>query len=184
MKRIIAVLICFTFAIIFVKFVPTPEILKSPYKAEIVETWETQNTPFRIRINKHIERGGFMPVLGGAYYVFQSESGSCSDQWREITTIRFDDPIDIPRDQVRFANERVAYVFMLGMYAVTKDGGASWNIYDIDDYLSRDKGCLSIEDLRIDANGTGEVKLKGYTGKTASFKMLETTDFRKRWLAK
>lgn len=182
MKRVIAVLICFVLAILIVKFVPTPEIIKSHYKAEIVETLETQNTPFRIRINKHIERGGFMAALNGAYYVFQS-AASGSDQWQDITTYRFDDPIDIPRNQVRFANEQVGYVFMFDMYAVTQDGGASWKISDIDNYLPKDEKCGSIEDLRIDANGVGEVKLKCYAKKD-SFKVLETTDFGRRWREK
>jgi len=148
---------------------------------EKLETWESTNTPFKIRIDRHAQANGnyFVP---GAYYVFQS-AASGSDQWREITTFRFDDPIDIPRNQVRFANEKVAYVFMIDMYAVTQDGGVSWNIYDIDNYLSKDKKCGSIEDLRIDANGDGEVKLKCYA-KQDSFKVLETTDFGGRWREK
>ncbi len=182
MKRVIAVLICFVFAIILVKFVPMPEVLKSPYKAEIVETFETQNTPFRIRINKHIERGGFMPVLGGAYYVFQSESGNCSDQWREITTFRFDDLIEIPRNQVRFANEKVAYLFMIDMYSVTKDGGADWNIYDIGDYLPSNDRCGLIKDLQIDADGKGRIIVKSCGND--SLKIMETTDFGQTWREK
>lgn len=182
MKRVIAVLICFVLAILIVKFVPTPEIFKSHYKAEIVETLETQNTPFRIRITKHIERGGFMAALNGAYYVFQSVA-SGSDKWQDITTYRFDDPIDIPRNQIRFANEKVAYVFMFDMYAVTQDGGASWKISDIDDYLLSESKCGSIEDLQINASGVGEVKLKCYA-KQDSFKHLETMDFGRSWREK
>lgn len=172
-------LICFVFAILIVKFVPTPEVLKSHYKAEIVETLETQNTPFRIRINKHIERGGFMAVLNGAYYVFQSAALG-SDQWQDITTYRYDDPIDIPRNHVRFANEKVAYVFMFDMYAITQDGGASWKISDIDNYLPSEPKCGSIKDLRVDSDGVGEVKLQCYA-KQNSFKVLETKDFGRNW---
>jgi hypothetical protein len=68
MKRVVTTLICFVAAILIVKVLPTPEFLKSPYKGEAVETWETSNTPFRIRVDKHIEGGGFMPVLNSAYY--------------------------------------------------------------------------------------------------------------------
>lgn len=68
MKRVVAILILYVAAILIVKVLLTPKFLKSPYKGEAVETWETSNTPFRIRVDKHIERGGFMPVLNGAYY--------------------------------------------------------------------------------------------------------------------
>ena len=149
-------------------------------KGEKMETWETTNAPFKIRIDRHAERnGGFVP---GAYYVFQSAT-SDSDAWREITTYRFDDPINIPRENVRFANEKVAYVFMIDMYAVTEDGGASWNIYDIDDYLPKDSKCGYIEDLQVDENGIANVKLKCYA-ELNSFKALETNDFGKTWREK
>lgn len=182
MKRVIAVLVCFVLAILIVKFVPMPEVLKSPYQAEIVETSETQNTPFRVRINKHIERGGFAGALNGAYYVFQSAAFG-SDQWQEITAYHFDDPIDIPRNQVRFANEKVAYVFMIDMYAITQDGGASWKIFDIDNHLSKNKRCGFIEDLLINASGVGEVKLKCHAEQD-SFQVFETDDFGRSWRKK
>ncbi|MBA2340615.1 MAG: hypothetical protein H0V88_09480 [Pyrinomonadaceae bacterium] len=84
-------------------------LLLPPSKGERLETWETTNTPFKIRVDRHAEaNGGFVP---GAYYVFQSAAAD-SDQWHEIMTFRHDDPVDIPREQVRFANDRVAYVFM------------------------------------------------------------------------
>ncbi|MDQ3749424.1 MAG: hypothetical protein M3367_10505 [Acidobacteriota bacterium] len=181
MKRVIAFSVCFIGVVFFVKALPFLLLFIPPSVGERLETWESTNTPFKIRIDRHAQANGnyFVP---GAYYVFQS-AASGSDQWQEITTFRFDDPIDIPRNQVRFANEKVAYVFMIDMYAVTQDGGASWKISDIDNYLSKDEKCGSIEDLRIDANGVGEVKLKCYA-KQDSFKMLETTDFGRRWLEK
>ncbi len=181
MKRVIAFSVCFIGIVFFVKALPFLLLFIPPSVGERLETWETTNTPFKIRIDRHAQANGnyFVP---GAYYVFQS-AASDSDQWREITTFRFDDPIDIPRNQVRFANEKVAYVFMIDMYAVTQDGGTSWNIYNIDNYLSKDEKCGSIEDLQIDAYGVGEVKLNCYD-KQDSFKVLETTDFGGRWREK
>jgi hypothetical protein len=184
MKRVIAVLVCFVLAILIVKFVPMPEVLKSPYKAEVVETWETQNTPFRIRVDKHIERGGFMPVLGGAYYVFQSESGKNSNQWRQVMEIRHDDPNDIPREQVRFAGNKVGYFFFGNDYAVTNDAGESWRIFKICEFLRSDEQCSGITDLRIDAEGKGEVKIYSSAKYKDNLKVLQTTDFGRSWREK
>jgi len=171
-------------AILIVKFVPMPEVLKSPYKAEVVETWETQNTPFRIRVDKHIERGGFMAVLNGAYYVFQSESGKNSNQWREVMTLRHDDPNDIPREQVRFAGDKVGYLFMNSDYAVTNDAGESWRIFKICEFLPSGEQCKGITDLRIDVDGTGEVKIYSSAKYKDHLKVLETTDFGRSWREK
>jgi hypothetical protein len=184
MKRVIAVLICFVLAILIVKFVPMPEVLKSPYKAEVVETWETQNTPFRVRVDKHIERGGFMAVLNGAYYVFQSESGKNSNQWREVMTLRHDDPNDIPREQVRFAADKVGYFFMGNDYAVTNDAGESWRIFKICDFLPSDEQCAGIKDLQIDADGRGQVTIHSSSKYQDGLKVLETTDFGRSWRGK
>ena len=184
MKRVITVLICFVLAILIVKFVPMPEVFKSPYKAEVVETWETQNTPFRVRVDKHIERGGFAGVLNGAYYVFQSESGKNSNQWREVMTLRDDDPNDILREQVRFAGNRVGYFFMNSDYAVTNDAGESWRIFKICEFLPSNEPCKGITDLRIDADGRGEVKIYSSAKYKDNLKILQTTDFGRSWREK
>lgn len=184
MKKVAAILICFVLAILIVKFVPMPEVLKSPYKAEVVETWQIEHAPFRIRVDKHIERGGFMAVLNGAYYVFQSESGKNSNQWREVMTIRHDDPNDIPREQVRFAGDKVGYFFMNSNYAVTDDAGESWRIFKICDFLSSREQCSGIKNLQIDANGMGEVKINSDAKYKENLKILQTTDFGKSWSEK
>ncbi|MCB1025150.1 MAG: hypothetical protein KDB79_12210 [Acidobacteria bacterium] len=180
MKRIIALLIGFAIAILIVKFVPMPEILKSPYKGEVVETWETKNTPFRGRVDKHIERGGFIGLLG-AYYVFQSESGRNSNQWRQVMEVRHDDPNDIPRDQVRFSGDKVGYFFMGNDYAVTNDAGESWRIFEVRKFSTSEERCVGIKDLQIKADGTGEVIIRT-TSKTKNWlKVLETDDFGRNW---
>lgn len=158
-----------------------PEVLKSPYKAEVVETWQTERAPFRIRVDKHIERGGFMAVLNGVYYVFQSESGKNTNQWREIMTVRHDDPNDIPREQVRFAGDKVGYLFMNSNYAVTNDAGESWRIFKICEFLSSSEQCSGITDLQFNVDGTGIVKIYSSAKYKDHLKVLETADFGRSW---
>ena len=182
MKRVIVVLICF----VGLFFLLSALYFPPQYKGEVVETWESTNTPFKLRVNKNIERGGFMPAAtAGAYYDFQSAAVG-SDSWREIMTFRHDDPIEIPKEKVHFADDKVASVFMGWMYAVTTDGGNSWRVAKIWDSLPKDERCLygCIEDLRIDANGTGEVKLNIIASPKEKLKILETSDFGKTWREK
>ncbi len=184
MKRVVAFSGCFIGFAIFLKALPLLPFLLifiPPSVGERLETWESTNTPFKIRIDRHAQANGnfFVP---GAYYVFQSAI-SGSDQWREIMTLRHDDPVDIPREQVRFANDQVAYVFMNWMYAVTTDGGNSWRVSEMRDLLPNGERCFYgfIEDLRIDENGTGEVKLHIIASPKDQTKVLETNDFGRCW---
>jgi hypothetical protein len=153
-----------------------------PYRGQVVETWESTNTPFRIRVEMHMERGGFMPIADGAYYDFQSAAAG-SDSWHEIMTFRYDDPIHIPEDKVHFADDKVASVFMGWMYAVTEDGGSNWRVSKVWDFLPKDERCLynCIETLRIDANGQGAIKLNIIDSPENWVKIMETNDFGRSW---
>ncbi len=103
-------------------------LLFLPRRGKVIETWQTGNNSFRLRVTAYNEKNTF-PALGGGYYVFESAPVS-SDQWKEIMTFRHDDPIAIPKDQVRFLSDQVGYVFMGWLYAVTTDGGHSWSLWD------------------------------------------------------
>jgi hypothetical protein len=151
-------------------------------KGQILETWQTSHASLLIRIDKHQEIGGFMPTLNGAYYVFHSKPAD-SDQWHEIMTFRHDDSIDIPKNNVHFAGDKITSVFMGWMYAVTTDGGDNWRVSNIWDFLSNGEKCLyrCIEDLKIEASGTGEIKLHIIAGSKDNLKILKTNDFGESW---
>lgn len=181
MKRVIAFSVCFIGIVFFVKALPFLLVFIPPSVGERLETWESTNTPFKIRIDRHAEANGnfFVP---GAYYVFQS-TASDSDQWREIMTLRHDDPVDIPREHVRFANDRVAYVFMNWMYAVTTDGGNSWRVSEMGGFLPSGEKCFygCIKDLRIGENGAGEARLYLIGSPQDRLKVLVTNNFGRSW---
>ena len=104
------------------------KLISGPRMGNVTESWETSNQTFKLRVDRHAEEGGFGPVAG-AYYVFRSAS-SGPNAWHDIMTFRHDDPVPIPRNQVRFMNDRVGYVFMGWMYAVSTDGGATWFVWN------------------------------------------------------
>ncbi|CAN5151266.1 hypothetical protein BH18ACI2_BH18ACI2_20850 [soil metagenome] len=151
-----------------------------PWKGKLIESWESSGTPFKVRVNMHAEaNGGFVP---GAYYVFQS-APSDSGQWREVMTFRHDDPVAIPREQVGFVNDRVGYVFMGWMYAVTTDGGATWSVWEAGKNLP-DWECCNyrlIKDVRLEADGTGVMMLNPIPQRRGEAPELHTKDYGRHW---
>ncbi|HEY3581097.1 MAG TPA: hypothetical protein VGK82_11155 [Pyrinomonadaceae bacterium] len=142
-----------------------------------IERWETRNNAFKIRVIAHPEEGGF---VAGAYYVFQSAAADNGD-WRDIMIVHHDDPVKIPRQQVRFLSDRVGYAFMLYSYAVTIDAGASWSVWyaptDLPQWLNTR---ANIANVLIFPDGTGTMSLRTSTDEPAP--ELHTRDFGKHWM--
>ncbi|NOT58764.1 MAG: hypothetical protein HOP19_00925 [Acidobacteria bacterium] len=153
-----------------------------PHPGERVEVYDTANHSFRIRVSRYAERnGGLVP---GAYYVFQSAPLN-SEKWRDIMTFRHDDPNPIPRDQIRFVNDNVGYVFMGWMYAVTTDGGASWAVWDAQQDLPKWQCCnyRLIGDVKLAADGLGTMTLNPIPERSGEVPQLYTRDYSRHWYA-
>lgn len=152
-----------------------------PHIGDTVESFETWNHSFKLRVDRHAEVGTFMPVVAGAYYVFRSAPVG-SGAWHDIMTFRHDDPNPIPRDQVRFLNERVGFVFMGWMYAVTTDAGATWSVWDSSRDLPQWQCCnyRLIQDVHLQPDGTGSMTLNVIPGR-GEVTSLRTKDFGRHW---
>jgi|CXWL01.1.fsa_nt_gi hypothetical protein len=144
----------------------------------VVERWETTNGVFKIRVDQRAEDLWFFG-LPGAYYVFQSSRDG--SQWREIMTVRHDDPIPIPRENVRIVNDHVAYMFMGWTYAVTTDAGTNWSVWKGQSDLPCPPYCAHryIKDVTIALDGTGTMTL--FPIREGAPDLLRTTDFGHRW---
>ncbi|HBB96488.1 MAG TPA: hypothetical protein DC054_13960 [Blastocatellia bacterium] len=147
---------------------------------DTVESFETSNQTFKLRVDRHAEVGGF-GAIAGAYYVFRSAPVG-SDVWRDIMTFRHDDPNPIPRDQARFLNDHVAFVFMGWMYAVTTDSGASWSVWDSSRDLPKWRCCnyRLIQSVHLEADGTGTMTLNVIPDR-GEVPQLRTKDFGRTW---
>src|SRR5712692_9423507 len=134
------------------------DLFKRPRQSEkINERTEVSNNVFKIRVTAYAEENpGF---IGGAYYVFESAPSSSND-WRKITTVRSDDPVPIPRQQIRFVSNLVGYVFMIWMYAVTTDGGVTWNVWNAFDELPQWRDHSAIDQIQINPDGTGSMSFR------------------------
>lgn len=150
------------------------------FMGKITESWDASNERFKVRVERRAEIDVFLP---GAYYVFQSVAEG-SNSWNEIFTFRHDDPVPIPRNQIRFVNEQIAYVFMGWMYAATVDGGRTWQVWDADKDLQNCE-CSNyglIKDVRLAADGIGIMKLnRQVPGRIGKATELHTTDYGRHW---
>jgi hypothetical protein len=156
-------------------------VLLLPKRGKVIESWQTGNNAFRIRVTAYSEKPS-LPGLGGAYYVFDSATVS-SDKWGEALTFRHDTPVEIPRNQVRLVNDQVGYVFMGWMYSVTTDGGSSWHIWSADKDLPSWQCCNYnlIQDVRIAPDGTGTMKLNPIPQRRGEVPELHTKDYGRHW---
>jgi hypothetical protein len=146
---------------------------------KINERWATSNRTFSVRVTAYAEdNGGF---VAGAYYVFESAAVGSSD-WREIMEFRHDDPVPIPRNQVRFVTDQIGYLFMVYKYAVTTDGGRTWSVW----YISRDlprwrERRAAIKEVRVESNGAGIMELQPFEGWQTQTPKLYTKDYGRHW---
>lgn len=148
-------------------------------RGKIVEQWETANATFRVRVTAYKEKALIVP---GAIYVFQSSPMAC-EKWQEIMALQFDDPVPIPREQVRFVADRIGYAFMGETYAVTTDGGHTWTLWNSEmalndrvDVLSR-----SIEKVDIKTDGAGIMQLYEHPSQKGRAPTLRTQDYGRHW---
>ena len=140
-----------------------------PKRGRAVETWQTDNGHLKIRITSYEEDDAF---LAGTYYGFESAQLD-SDSWQEFMVFRYDDSHEIPRDQVRFVTDRVAFAFLGTMFGVTTNGGATWSVTDMTDQFP-DRIERHIHHADIGADGLGELYLYGC-------QQLTTNDYGQRW---
>ena len=162
-------------------------ILNGPQRMakEAAEFWTVSNGNFNIHIEKHLEEGGFMPAMNGAYYVYSSSAVN-SENREQIMTVHHDDPNPIKQNSARFVSDDIAFVYFGSRYAVTKDAGMSWTIWNAWDHkeaLEFDKYNLygSITDVKIDQSGQGTMRLYSTSNKSIEQPVIKTSDFGVTW---
>jgi hypothetical protein len=98
-------------------------------------------------------------------------------------TFRHDDPVPIPRDQVRFVSDQIGFVFMGWMYAVSTDGGKKWSVWNAEHDLPNWECCnyRLITDVTIAGNGSGVMRLSPIRDRRGEVPELHTSDYGRHW---
>lgn len=177
MKRIVPAII--TLVALFVVAIG----ISKPLGGSRVETWETGSQNFKLRIDRRTEQCLFF--MCGAYYVYQY-APSGSNNWREIFTIFQDDPHPLRRDQVGVLSDHIGYVFHSSKYAVTLDEGLSWSVWEVNRKFPFEsyKVYPYIEDVNIQPDGSGTMRLHHLSDEPVSLPMLYTEDYGRSWIIK
>lgn len=150
-------------------------------RGPVLEQWRADNKTFAIRVTAYAEEGAY---VNGAYYLFEA-AATGSDRWREVVIFRHDDQPELPRDQVRFVNDKVGYLFMGWVYAVTTDGGVNWSVWDATKNLPNWQCCNYnlIRDVNVGEGGDGVMKLNPIQGRSGEVPELHTGDYGRHWRA-
>ncbi|MFY9556611.1 MAG: hypothetical protein WAV20_16325 [Blastocatellia bacterium] len=149
-----------------------------PHPGKVIDSWETGNGTFRIRVIEREEEGG---ALRAALYFFQSTAVG-AEEWSQFLMVRDKDMPSIPREQISFVTSEVAYVFMRASYCITTDAGKTWSLWEgekhLPDWHLREYGVIRGVALNKDGNGT--MTLGPAYEPTAQAK-LNTSDYGRNW---
>ncbi len=148
-------------------------------RGEVIDQWENSVQGLKIRVTEYKEA---RPVyLTHFFYVFES-SGAASGDWHEIMCVKNDDDVPLPRDQIRILNDQIAYVFMNEKYAVTTNGGRSWNVWEaIPENLPKLQFSANIRDVQINIDGNGIMQLGSLLNGQITTLTVSTKDHGRHW---
>jgi hypothetical protein len=159
-------------------------LLQSPRaKEKIIDNWETENTPFKIRV-RAFEREDIEPPQ--VYYSFEAVDKKFFSGANRIITFISPNKVEIPKHQIRFVSNKIGYFYMGWMYAVTLDAGHTWSAWDAESDLENWQCCDGqfIEDITLALDGTGKMKIKPIRHSSNYISELFTSDFGKHWSVK
>ena len=145
---------------------------------KVVETWKVSNADLKIRVFAYYLEG---VEPAGVYYTFQTFKADWSE-WQSIMTFRQDQRVPIPADSVVSISDTTSYILMGSMYAVTRDGGRTWSVWDAERDFELGRWCdhWLIDSVQIAPNGKGKMRLLPNSQSSAA-SVLHTHDFGIHW---
>lgn len=151
---------------------------------KIIESWESSNANFKVSVIACELYPNVEPV--GTYYTFSSATRlNGFGNPRIVLTIRQGKVRPIPREQVKLISDQIGYVWMGWIYAVTTDGGATWQKWDAELELPDWQCCDPnlIQDVNIAFDGTGMMTLRPDPAQPEKVLVLHTKDYGQHWKA-
>lgn len=167
---------CYTFILTrqdpVVKEFETSKELVGP----LIDEYETTNQSFKIRVQLRQE----LKFLPGSYNKFQSARMN-ENSWTDIITVYDEDSYPIPREQIRFVNENIGYFFIRSFYAVTTNKGQTWSIYNLSKDPSYKCPFMLIDEVKINADGTGEITVYAHDSEKKNIPKIHTSNYGQNW---
>jgi hypothetical protein len=153
--------------------------VRQTHRGELLEEYLAEGPRLKLRVRAYREEGALLPVAG-AFYDLECQPARVRD-WIQVLTFRHDDQVPIPRQQLRFIGDDVAYFFLGWVVAITPDAGVSWNVWDATKRLTgrNVSNYQLVKDVELDSAGRGVMHLDPLR---APFGRLVTEDFGRNWL--
>ena len=98
-------------------------------------------------------------------------------------TFRHDDQIGIPQNAVTVQDNKMAHVALGWMFAVTRDSGRTWSVWnaskDLPGWFCCNYGL--IKNLELAPDGRGTMTLNPIDGRAGEVPKLYTSDYGRSW---
>jgi hypothetical protein len=139
-------------------------LVGDPYTCETMITDEV-----RVKLVTYPERG-FLP---GANYFFM-ESRNSGNRWHQIMYSRSDDPQLPPCQNIKYLSEDHYWVWMWDQFAVTVDGGKTWNEWQSTNGWASGECCNYglIEDVEFSSSTSGRMFLNPVSGRNPATELI------------
>lgn len=108
-------------------------------KKKLLDEYQHSFGAMTIRVIAY-ELDGVSPK--GIYYTFEAQKKG-TNIWKSFLTFRQDEYISPAQSQIHIINDKLAYVFMGWLYAVTINGGESWIYWNAENELQTWECCNS-----------------------------------------
>lgn len=132
------------------------------------------NSVFTVRVSRYPEKPDFAGAPAGVDIIF--ESRVIDRDWNEIMVVHSDDMVDFPPANIEFVTREVGVVYFLSKFAVTKDAGKTWSVWDMSESGRVPVRCR-IERVHMSPKGVGSMDVDCNETKLA----LSSSDFGIEW---
>jgi hypothetical protein len=153
-----------------------------PVPGKMIDSQEFANNSFKVRVQIYDE-GNKAHIFERGCHLQLASAKLSSNEWNQFSTAYYSKCDEIPRDRVRFVNDKTAYVFMQWWFKVTTDGGIKWSSWNVPGHLP-DRVYYSprlIQDVSMNSDGRGTMTLNPEGVRNKEQLTLYTHDFGLHW---
>jgi len=143
-----------------------------PGVSEVNETYEIDVGTWDIKIERRFEER----IMGETLFTLKSRP-SATAKWLEVATFHADDPINIPRNNLKILGPSTAFFYLNRKFSVTTDAGRTWSIWNTyEDIRPACPYAAWIEMVHLSPDGTGNMVVHCPAHDVPDLRLFDTSD--------